>query len=166
MIVKLLSQGFRFANRTWNELIVQLCRTSPPRALLAYTLVEKYMMNDWPGWISQRHGAIAQPETVFVKKHIYKEGMQYINARYLSREQVIPQYRTMVYLARAMLNVRGLASRGLGDDHNESGESLRELRQQVGTIPEIRQQAPKTLHAVESMPRILDRLQGSLLREE
>jgi pentatricopeptide repeat-containing protein PET309 len=72
----------------------------------------------------------------------------------------------MVYLARAMLDVRGLASRGLGDDHNESGDGLRELRKQVGTIPEIRDQAPKTLHAVQSMPRVLDRLQGSLLRAQ
>jgi pentatricopeptide repeat-containing protein PET309 len=166
MMLKLLSQGFRFANRTWNELIVQLCQTSPPRALLAYTLVENHMMNDWPGWIPQRHGSIAKPETVFTKKQTFKEGLQYINARYVSREQIIPQYRTMVYLARAMLDVRGLASRGLGDDHNESGDGLRELRKQVGTIPEIRDQAPKTLHAVQSMPRVLDRLQGSLLRAQ
>jgi pentatricopeptide repeat-containing protein PET309 len=166
MMLKLLSQGFRFANKTWNELIVRLCQTSPPRALLAYTLVENYMMKDWPGWIPQRHGSIAKPETVFIRKQTFKEGLQYINTRYISREQIIPQYRTMVYLARAMLDVRGLASRGLGDDHNESGEGLRELRKQVGTIPEIRDQAPKTLHAVQSMPRVLDRLQGSLLRAQ
>lgn len=165
-ITELLSQGFRFANKTWNELIVQLCQSSPPRALLAYTLVEKYMMKDWPGWIQQGHGAITKPETVYLKKHTLKEGLQYINARYISKETVIPQYRTMVHLARAMLDVRGLASRGLGDDHNESGEGLRELRRQVGTIPEIREQAPRTLHAIQSMPRILDRLQGSLLRAE
>lgn len=162
-MTKLLSQGFRFANKTWNELIVRLCQASPPRALLAYTLVEKYMMKDWPGWIPQGHGAISKPETVFLKKHTFKEGLEYINARYISQETVIPQYRTMVHLARAMLDVRGLASRGLGDDHNESGEGLRELRRQVGTIPEIRAQAPRTLHAIQSMPRILDRLQGSLL---
>jgi len=166
MILKLLSQGFRFANRTWNELIVQLCQTSPPRALLAYTLVENHMMKDWPGWIPQRHGSIAKPETVFTKKQTFKAGLKYINARYINKEQIIPQYRTMVYLARAMLDVRGLASRGLGDDHNESGAGLRELRKQVGTIPEIQKQAPKTLHAVQSMPRVLDRLQGSLLRAQ
>lgn len=165
-MTELLSQGFRFANKTWNELIVQLCQASPPRALLAYTLVEKYMMKDWPGWLYQGHGAISKPEDVYLKKHTFKEGLQYINARYISKETVIPQYRTMVHLARAMLDVRGLASRGLGDGHNESGEGLRELRRQVGTIPEIRDQAPRTLHAIQSMPRILDRLQGSLLRAE
>jgi pentatricopeptide repeat-containing protein PET309 len=166
MMMKLLAQGFRFANKTWNELIVQLCQTSPPRALLAYTLVEKHMMKDWPGWINHHHGSITKPESVFLKKQDNKAGLQYINARYIDKEQVIPQYRTMVYLARAMLDVRGLASRGLGDDHNETGEGLRELRKQVGTIPQIREQAPKTVHAIQSMPRILDRLQGSLLRAQ
>ncbi|KAI4736765.1 hypothetical protein E4T50_12739 [Aureobasidium sp. EXF-12298] len=166
MMMKLLSQGFRFANKTWNELIVQLCQASPPRALLAFTLVEKYMMKDWPGWIYHRHASITKPETVFIKKHTHKEGLEYINARYLNKEQLIPQYRTMVYLARAMLDVRGLTSRGLGDDHDESGYGLQELRKQVGSIPEIQRQAPKTLHAVQSMPRILDRLQESLLRAQ
>ncbi|KAG9877339.1 hypothetical protein KCU72_g21340, partial [Aureobasidium melanogenum] len=142
MIMKLLAQGFQFANRTWNELIVQLCQTSPPRALLAYTLVEKYMMKDWPGWISHRHGAIRKPDTVYLKKQTRKEGLEYINARYINKDQIIPQYRTMVYLANALLEVRGLTSRGLGEDHNESAVGLRELRKQVGTIPEIREKAP------------------------
>ncbi|KAH0339993.1 hypothetical protein KCU81_g6989, partial [Aureobasidium melanogenum] len=166
MIMKLLAQGFQFANKTWNELIVQLCQTSPPRALLAYTLVEKYMMKDWPGWISYRHGAIRKPDTVFLKKQTRKEGLDYINARYINKDQIIPQYRTMVHLANALLEVRGLTSRGLGEDHNEAGLGLRELRRQVGTIPEIREKAPKTLHAIHSMPRIVDELQGRLLRAQ
>jgi pentatricopeptide repeat-containing protein PET309 len=124
------------------------------------------MMKDWPGWVYHRHASITKPETVFIKKQTHKEGLQYINARYLNKEQLVPQYRTMVYLARAMLDVRGLTSRGLGDDHDESGYGLQELRKQVGSIPEIQRQAPKTLHAVQSMPRILDRLQGSLLRAQ
>ncbi|KAG9576868.1 hypothetical protein KCV01_g17250, partial [Aureobasidium melanogenum] len=110
MIMKLLAQGFQFANRTWNELIVQLCQTSPPRALLAYTLVEKYMMKDWPGWISHRHGAIRKPDTVYLKKQTRKEGLEYIDARYINKEQIIPQYRTMVYLANALLEPLACAS--------------------------------------------------------
>lgn len=166
MIMKLLAQGFQFANKTWNELIVQLCQASPPRALLAYTLVEKYMMKDWPGWISHRHGSIRKPDTVYLKKQTHKEGLEYINARYINEDQLIPQYRTMVYLANALLEVRGLTSRGLGEDPNESVSGLRELRKQVGTIPEIREKAPKTLHAIQSMPRIVDELQGRLLRAQ
>lgn len=163
MIMKLLAQGFQFANRTWNELIIQLCQTSPPRALLAYTLVEKYMMKDWPGWISRRHGAIRRPDMVYIKKQSHKERLEYINARYINQDQLIPQYRTMVHLANALLEVRGLTSRGLGEDHNESVSGLRELRKQVGTIPEIREKAPRTLQAIQSMPRIVDELQGRLL---
>ncbi|KAK6002138.1 hypothetical protein QM012_001776 [Aureobasidium pullulans] len=166
MIMKLLAQGFQFANKTWNELIVQLCQTSPPRALLAYTLVEKYMMKDWPGWISHRHGSIRKPETVYLKMQTRKEGFEYINARYINKNQLIPQYRTMVHLANALLEVRGLASRGLGEDHDASVLGMRELRKQVGTIPEIREQAPKTLHAIQSMPRVVDELQGRLLRAQ
>jgi pentatricopeptide repeat-containing protein PET309 len=38
------------------------------------------------------------------------------------------------------------------------------LKAQVGTIPEIRERAPKTMNAVQSMPRVLDRIQMTLLK--
>ncbi|THV77937.1 hypothetical protein D6D29_08098 [Aureobasidium pullulans] len=162
LIMKLLSQGYEFDNRTWNKYIVHLCQTSPPRALLAYSLVEKFMMKDWPGWLSQRHGLISAREKVFPKKQARKEGLEYIKTRYLSPGQLIPHYRTMVYLASALLEVRGLASSGLSEDQ-EPGVSIRDMRKQVGTIPDIREEAPLTLHAVQSMPRIVDKLQANLL---
>ncbi|KAI4719651.1 hypothetical protein E4T48_04169 [Aureobasidium sp. EXF-10727] len=164
MMTKLFSQGFRFANKTWNELIVRLCQTSPPRALLAFTLVEKYMMKDWPGWIPDQHGAIRNPDVVYLKKQTHKESLQYIGARYINEEQIIPQYRTMVHLAGALLEIRGLTSRGLGDYHREPGIGPSELRKQVGTISEISKEAPRTMHAIHSMPRVVDRLQEILLR--
>ncbi|OBW63698.1 MAG: Uncharacterized protein AUREO_062360 [Aureobasidium pullulans] len=162
LIIKLLSQGYEFDNKTWNKYIVHLCQTSPPRALLAYSLVEKFMMKDWPGWLPQRHGLISARENVFLKKQARKEGLEYIKTRYLSPGQLIPHYRTMVYLASALLEVRGLASSGLSEDQ-EPGVSMRDMRKQVGTIPDIREEAPLTLHAVQSMPRIVDKLQANLL---
>ncbi|KAI5206980.1 hypothetical protein AUEXF2481DRAFT_42432 [Aureobasidium subglaciale EXF-2481] len=166
LLTKLLSQGFQFSNRTWNELIVRLCQSHPPRALLAYTLVEKYMMKDWPGWVPQRHGTISRSDKIWIKTQDHKEGLEYIKARYLPPDRIIPQYFTMVHLANALLEVRGLSSVGLGNFLREPDLSMSELKKQVGTILDIREEAPLTLHAVQSMPRVVDNLQGSLLRAQ
>ncbi|KAI5202083.1 hypothetical protein E4T39_04899 [Aureobasidium subglaciale] len=166
LLTELISQGFQFTNRTWNELIVRLCQAHPPRALLAYTLVERYMMKDWPGWIYPRHGSISRSDEIWIKMQDHKPGLQYIKARYLHPDQIIPQYRTMVHLANALLEVRGLSSVGLGDVPREPRLSMGELKKQVGSVLDIREEAPLTLHAVQSMPRVVDDLQGSLLRAQ
>jgi pentatricopeptide repeat-containing protein PET309 len=163
LITELHASGYVLDNKTWNKYIVQLCKTSPPRALLAYTLVEKYMMNEWPGFISQRHASIKHKLSVFPRKQARKEGLEFIKIRYLHPDQLVPQYRTLVYLASALLELRALKSSGISVG-NMQGITLRELKAQVGTIPEIRERAPKTMNAVQSMPRVLDRIQMTLLK--
>lgn len=160
IVTELLSLGFAFDNKTWNKYIVQLCQTSPPRALLAYTLVERFMMQDWPGWISARRGLITNKD-IFPRKSARAQGLTYIKARYLAPGQLMPQYETMVHLAHALLEVRGFETSGMAA--KEQGRDLRELKRQVGTIREIRERAPKALHAVKSMPRVNDQLQMQLL---
>lgn len=160
---KLLSQGYAFVNTTWNEYIIRLCQTSPPRALLAFTLVEKFMMRDWPGWITARRGVITN-ETKFPKRVHRTDGMLYIRTKYLYLGQLIPQYATMVHLAGALLDIRGLETSGM--NVKEKGRALTELKRQVGSVREIRDKAPNALHAVQTMPKVVDDLQQSLIYKQ
>lgn len=157
-IASLLSSGYALDNRTWNAYIIHLCRASPPRALLAFSLVERFMMPNWPGW-THANGVI---ETGLYGPHksARAEGLEFIRARYLSPDVLIPQYKTMVHLAGALLEVRRREASGGGATSGDDGE----VAAQVGTFETIRRFAPKTLRAVQSMPKVYDRLQRKLIR--
>lgn len=165
-ISDLLSEGYALDNQTWNAYIVRLCRTSPPRALLAFSLVEKFMIAEWPGWITARTGVVSNT-TIKPKASARAERLTYIKARYLRPGQLLPQYQTMVYLASALLELRSFEASGYGGiARGKNGEESKELKRQVGTLRAIREKAPRTLFAVQSMPRVYDRLQQRLIRRE
>lgn len=154
VVASSLSQGYVLDNSTWNIFIEHLLRPAhAPLALLAFRLTERYLIPSWPGW---RHGR--QPVNISHRR----QGLEHIRASYLSPDQLMPQYRTMVKLGAALLEIRrrdalGVKSRK-GDDQG--------LSKYVGTVRQIRQHAPKTLFAVQSMPTVEDRLQTKLLRRE
>lgn len=171
----LLSTGFQFDNRTWNALIVHLCRSSPPRAMLAYELVEKFLIDNWPGWISSRSGNISN-SIVRPKRSALAEGVEYLrnkaDVRYRAHGVLVPQYKTMVYLAGALLDLRNLEATGSTWEviqsrlRNATRKEQQEVMGQVGTPSLIRQRAPRTLEATQSMPRVFDRLQQRIIRKD
>lgn len=165
-VSELLSKGYALDNRTWNAYIVHLCRTSPPRALLAYSLVERFMIADWPGWVNARTGVIFN-DTIKPKPSARAERLEYIQARYLRPGQLLPQYQTMVYLASALLEVRSFEAAGYGDvTKGSSGEEDRQIKSQIGSVKAIKEKAPRTLSAVQDMPRVYDHLQHRLIRSD
>ncbi|KAJ9629453.1 hypothetical protein H2203_001827 [Taxawa tesnikishii (nom. ined.)] len=181
MFIALQQEGYAFDNATWNAYIRALCRgseSSPPRTMLAFTLVERHMMASWPGWIRDR-GPLAlfsNPTTLSSStpterkatnaiyyrptKAAVAEGTQYMKKRYFRKGELVPQYRTMVYLGARLLELRNAEAVGRRKKMKE------QLAKQVGSVRAIRELAPKTMYAVQSMPMVFDNLQRKLLRKE
>lgn len=151
-VATLLSQGYALDNRAWNAYIELLLRASPPRALLAFSLMERYMMSSWPGWVN-----IKGRSSPRVRPQARKEGMLYIKARYLRHTQLVPLYNTMVYAARALLDLRNVEAMGV------AAREGKEVEKQVGTVRLLRENAPKTCFAVQSLPRVMDGIQKAVL---
>lgn len=172
LVHDLMSDGFQFDTRTWNMLIVGLCRASPPRTLLAFKLMEKFLIPNFPGWVPAVIGVIRNTP-IGPKSSALAEGVQYLqnkhNTRYRAFGVLVPQYRTMVYLASALLELRNLEAEGtirasLWDSGVEQ-ELQDEILDQVGTVAQVMELAPNTWHAVRSMPKVYDRLQQKLIRQ-
>ncbi|GAB7359032.1 hypothetical protein MBLNU230_g5104t1 [Neophaeotheca triangularis] len=153
-VTNLLSHGYTLDNRTWNAFIEHLCRSSPPLTLLAFTLTERFLIPDWPGWRRRKRNSTL----AFPPKHIKRiEGLEHIRASYLRPGQLLPQYRTLVMLGSALLGLRHSETVG-------SSGVQKELLEHVGTMRLVREKAPKTLYVVQSMPTVDDQIQRRLLR--
>lgn len=96
---------------------------------------------------------------------IKKQGLQYIQARYLSPIQLMPRYRTLVKLAAAVLEIRRVDALGLGRSKT-SDLSNGDVLKYVGTMKQIQHHAPKTLYVVQTMPTVEDTLQTRHLRRQ
>ncbi|CAK1361507.1 hypothetical protein CB0940_03129 [Cercospora beticola] len=154
---RLLSQGYTFDNITWNRFIEYIAGSEPPLALLAFTLVERYLIRKFPGWIGNANRRYP------LRKSARALGMQYIRARYLAQNELMPQYRTFIWLAKALLEVRRREAGGWQGKDGEQGINATTKRL-IGTTAQIREKAPRTLRAVQMMPRIEDKWQNRLLR--
>ncbi|KAF1345292.1 hypothetical protein BDV97DRAFT_45199 [Delphinella strobiligena] len=165
LISSLLSSGFQFDNRTWNAYIVHLCRCSPPRALLAFSLAEKFLIPNWPGWVKAKSGMVSN-RYFGPKKSQRAEDVEYMRngpgTRYRAHGDLVPQYKTMVYLASALLDLRTREAAGANTISGQGAASA--VQQQVGSLREIKEKAPETLNAVQLMPKVNDRLQTKLVR--
>lgn len=149
----LIRQGYAFDTITWNRLIEYLCTASPPLAMLAFTLTERYLILNFPGW-TPRYMTRRSPR----ESAVY-EGLQFMRGRYLSYDALTPQYRTMVFLTAALLKLRRMEATG--------SRTTGEIGRFVGTVRQIEAVAPKTFDAVNSMPQVQhDRLQHQLLRSD
>jgi pentatricopeptide repeat-containing protein PET309 len=75
----------------------------------------------------------------------------------------MPQYKTLVRLGGALLDIRRLEAQGR---RGFNSTIPRELERFVGTTRDIRKLAAKTLHVVQSMPYVPDNYQAKYLRRE
>jgi len=155
VVSRLFGQGYTMDNRTWNAFLQLLCQCSPPLVLLSFTLTERFLIPHFPGWAPIKKAYIPNQSA-------RKEGLQYIRARYLRPGQLMPQYRTLVMLGSALLQLRTIEATGRRGRQRQ--DSVKGTERYVGSMKQIRKQAPRTLFAVQSMPNIDDALQNRLLK--
>lgn len=154
---RLLTQGYTFDNVTWNRLVQSIAGSNPPLTLLSFTLTERYLVQNFPGWISREARKFRPPQSARVF------GMEYIRARYLSKIELMPQYRTFIWLAKAYLDLQRRETVGWQGD-NQGNDIDPALQNFVGTLKQVREKAPITLNFVRLMPRMDDKWQNRLLR--
>jgi pentatricopeptide repeat-containing protein PET309 len=156
-IASVLHEGYILDNSTWNIFIEHLLRSTPPMALLAFRLTEKYLIPSFPGWIFNKQDANRADRV---------QGLPFIRARYISPNQLMPRYRTLVKLGAAFLAIRRRDALGDESSNLTTGKDNENLYKYVGSVRQIRKDAPRTLYAVQTMPAIDDRLQNFHLRRE
>ncbi|EMC96427.1 hypothetical protein BAUCODRAFT_33780 [Baudoinia panamericana UAMH 10762] len=148
----LIGQGYVLDNFTWNLFVRLLCNTNPPLILLAFTLVERFLIPHFPGWAPVSRAYVPNPSA-------RAEGLEYIRARHLRPGQLMPQYETFVVLGSALLKLRQLEAAG----RKGLLTGIERFDKYVGSFKLVREQAPRTLYAVQSMPKRNDALQTRLL---
>ncbi|CAK4032142.1 hypothetical protein DOTSEDRAFT_69310 [Lecanosticta acicola] len=150
-VSQILDQGYTLDIYTWNRLIESLCHAKPPLVLLAFTLTERYLIQEFPGWFTIR----GQP-----RKSARQHKLQHMRARYLPPQRVMPQYRTLVHLSSGLVWLRR-AEAAMGDSMKaQLGEKYR----LVGDAKTIAELAPQTLDVVDRMPYVDDGLQRKNFR--
>ncbi|KAF2154219.1 hypothetical protein K461DRAFT_277320 [Myriangium duriaei CBS 260.36] len=160
-LMSLLRAGWALDNITWNILIQRLCAMDPSRAALAFSLTERFLIPQFPGWIYPRH--IVLNAQGAPNKSKVAEQVQYINypRRFIAPTERMPYYKTMVYLAYAVMELRRLNAIGL----STGGSAGKLLKAQVGTMGELEARTPRTLEHVRNLPVVLDDIQRRLIRK-
>ena len=156
-VSRLLTQGYTIDKHTWNVFICFILDSSPPLALLAFILTDRFLTPGFTGW---RTGTATVRHA---RRHQRYEGLEYMKARFVERGRLMPQYKTLVRLGGAFLDVRRLEAQGR---RGFNSNIPRELERFVGTTRDIRKLAAKTLHVVQSMPHVADNYQTKYLRRE
>ncbi|KAJ4989622.1 translation regulator [Stagonosporopsis vannaccii] len=135
----LLLHGFVVDNFTWNEFIVALAASG--QLVAAFSIAETYLMPRFPGWRSLA--------PFFVRRD--RRGYQWMELRHydIKRNSVLPRYKTLVVLAKAMAVVKEDERNGVGYVERE-GKWAREVLEHT---------APRVCRAVETMPRTGDAMQ-------
>jgi pentatricopeptide repeat-containing protein PET309 len=131
--------GFVLDNFTWNEFIVALARNN--QLVAAFTIAETYLMPRFPGWRHLMPFYIRNDRT----------GYQWMELRHydIKRNSVLPRYKTLVVLAKAMAIVKEDERSGVGYVERE-GKWAREI---------LEEKAPNVCRAVETMPKTRDAMQ-------
>jgi pentatricopeptide repeat-containing protein PET309 len=156
-VSRLLTQGYTIDKHTWNVFICFILDSSPPLALLAFILTDRFLTPGFTGWRTAT--ATKQP----ARRQQRYEGLEYMKARFVERGRLMPQYKTLVRLGGALLDIRRLEAQGR---RGFNSTIPRELERFVGTTRDIRKLAAKTLHVVQSMPYVPDNYQAKYLRRE
>lgn len=151
------ARGYTLDNSVWNLLLRLLCDLQPPLALLAFTLCERFLIPQFPGWVK-----LSDPPQYSPLKSAKAANLEYMRARYLRPDQLMPHYKTMVVLGSTLLKLRRLEA--LGRRRGSGIGAAKGMEKYVGSIREIRRQAPRTVFAVRSMPNVDDALQNRYLR--
>ncbi|SMY28557.1 unnamed protein product [Zymoseptoria tritici ST99CH_1A5] len=148
----LVRQGYVFDIIAWNTLIQALCTAQPPLVLLAFTLTERYLIDQFPGWTTSKGARNYAP-----RPEPKRSGLQYIKGRYLPFDVIAPQYKTIVHLASALTRLKRIETMG----GVRQGSDVARF---VGNMKRVEESAPRTLRAVETLPIVpSDRLQQRLL---
>ena len=142
LIDELTRSGWILSNRVWNLYVQTLAKNS--HVLLAFEVCEERLMPGWPGW---RHGnALRRNPPMYQKKGRFDR----MDTRIVLPKMLLPQYPTIVILARTLLDVQRASAYAAEGDI---------------TIREIRDKAPKAVRAVETMPLVKhDSVQRNILR--
>jgi pentatricopeptide repeat-containing protein PET309 len=142
-IKDLLVQGFIIDNLTWNEFIQGLCRRG--RLIDAFSACEAYLMPSFPGW--------RELNPAYVRRD--RPGHMWMELRHtdITKRSMLPRYKTLVVLATAYAQVRRDEQDGIGYNPDMGGWT-REVLQTM---------APRTVQAIETMPRTGDALQRRFL---
>ena len=144
------SQGYLLDNGVLNHGISLLCRCRPPLALLAFRMTETHLIANFPGW--RRSSRPPSPQE-------HDEGLQFMQKGYYPHVTPVPQYPLLVQLG-GLLREMGRAS-WVQATHEDMDPRLRGY---VGSLQMVRQQAPKTLDVVWTIPRRGDNAQRQFLR--
>jgi pentatricopeptide repeat protein len=159
LVTSLISEGYSLDTMTWNVFIRYLCSGTPPYTLLAFQLTERFLIPNFPGWLDEYWPV---PDD-----HELRTGLQHIRARYIRVDHLMPQYQTFICLSRALLTLRRAES--VGTQYLEAPHLMVKgvnLARYVGRLRQIRQNAPRTLYAVQCMPKLNDEWQRQLRRED
>ncbi|KAJ4376996.1 hypothetical protein N0V86_006435 [Didymella sp. IMI 355093] len=132
----LLVNGFVIDSFTWNEFIVALAQNG--QIVSAFTIAETYLMPRFPGWRNL---------TAFYTRKD-RRGYEHMELRHydIKRNTVLPRYKTLVVLAKAMSVVKEDERNGVGYVEREA-KWAREI---------LEDKAPSVCRAVETMPYISD----------
>lgn len=133
LITSLQEAGFWLSAYNWNKYVQILVQEG--RALSAYELCEKELMDGWPGWeqLGSRHHMKRKLHTTWAPK----------KWEFVRR---FPNYETLVYLAGAYLDAQGMPY--------DRGNQL---------LNDYERVAPRATEAVIKMPRFKDEIQDRLL---
>ncbi|ORY18584.1 hypothetical protein BCR34DRAFT_553895 [Clohesyomyces aquaticus] len=142
-ITDLLTSGYVIDGLTWNEFVQALAQRG--RVADAFTICETYLMPKFPGW---------REVNPYLRRND-RFGYTYMDVRHddLSRGSILPRYRTLVFLAASYAQIKREEASGIGY-HVEEGKWQREV---------LEQRAPKTVRAIETMPRTGDAMQRRYL---
>ena len=138
LVDQLEEAGYALTNLNWNVYVQCLAICRPPRAAKAFRLCEEELMIHWTGWREKGgHGPSIRKSVEIAQPSLYNQWKR------------IPNYRTFVYLAGAYMHARSKhAFTGLGNP----------------VLQQIHREAPLTVKAVHSMPKVDDTLQIRILR--
>ncbi|KAF8863249.1 hypothetical protein BDZ45DRAFT_584205 [Acephala macrosclerotiorum] len=132
-----LADGFALDNRTWNQYIQLLAQKYKYK--LAFKFCEERLMNNWTGWQQIRWKLPGRNRLPYDLRNIRKQ------SRHLR-----PLHISLLYLARSMLDLQSMSA------ESRSNELI---------LEDIRNSYPKTMKAIETMPRTDDALERHILRE-
>ncbi len=167
----LLTAGYTLDTHAWNTYVEALARSGRP--LDAFRVCESRLISSWPGW---KYSKLP----FYYKPRLKPSWLNRLDLKWPWRVRMMPYYRTMVFLARALLlskkrevlgkadadmnrtpTLRGDGSLKLGEDGTED-----EILLDKGNVPlrKFRQVAPRTFMILRTMPRFEDDLQTLYLR--
>lgn len=156
IVTQLLTQGYTLDDILWNRFIEYLSQAPTPPLLLAFILTEHYLMPGFPGWI-------ARPERKKRPKPYHRDaGHHFMRVRRENHHALMPKYRTLLYLARALEDLRKWETFA-GETPDE--RQLSEMEKLRGSVRDIAQRAPKTMVAINTIPRMREKWQDIILRQ-